>query len=649
MATNKSDVRRVFEEWTTPNGKCPARKEWNQALPAEQYKWHPYHREVIDMKMPTFSLSGAFRVHTLIDGFQTIQHLHDGSKSPSGSIAWGTARKRYVQSMLKWLMEDIDLNATQTVVLAFDNGKKCSPAKRATQVKRRAGVFKSAMRNGHRVELERAPNEIESVQIDARERIPPDWRTRSIWPKYRSAVNRFLVDPLLRPTVSSSSSSIDHEAYDDDDEMCDVHVWLDGHMYTRDRSTSESDERWTTCDKLTSAHKNMGEFDFFALRYAMNEVIDVIEQRRREANMNADDAIVTTDLHSSVYNLANIVVRVVSNDTDLLVYFLWFLEHVHHKYDLRSDDLPAIFCISPWAPNKVKSYVISVTRMYLALCRRTSSFYKQPGYAVRNICVCAFFWGGDLMPSPHGVTARTALDVYRRLNPFLRTGLCRSSSSSGTCKEGGTLLNGAALRVLFALWYAVKCVWKRKVTGASANADTADEVLDELEERFSATKIREFERWIEAECNGSKAARDNGDGDTRRPRRKKPLSAAQTMPPLESRVLHNRIGLTYFTMYCVEHALMEVPGHTVSLHDIGLMGPVSGRDGAYYVDMFDTMKEVLTEKQQARLRALGLFGEGRYFRWCDAIMQKGAETYEYNTQEIKTLGECAEVVFTWPE
>lgn len=631
MASSKRDIVTALKELVAPEESF--RETFNGALPESQQAWSVWEKRA---GVDRLQSEHAFHMHTLVDGFQTTQHLNDkyatgveGERPVYRQNTWGKARESYVKSVHKLSFDHIGLNDAHTLVLAFDNRHAVSPAKRATQVSRRTATLGAASRANHSVYYDGPPDEIECLSIHDDERIEESWRVQCMCFRFRREMDRFLLDPLLR--VRSK--------YLVNNEFSESYVWYDGKMYEpRVRTATSEDGSWHENDAMTQTYNTIGEYDFFCLRYMVNTIEDVIAERRADCGLAPDAGTPSEHLHAQVYNLSNMAFRLVSTDTDMLLYSLWALEHLQVRHRLRMADLPAIFWMSPWNSSSKHggAFIWSVTHLYELLRHKLTYLHSRAGFSIRTLCTSFFAWGSDLMPSPHGITPRTALRAFTLLNPLLVLGLC---APNPMCAEA-TAVNGSMLRMLFILWYGTKHLWSKTLLGKSIDYESVKELVESLRERFMDRTIGEFEDFVSRALQGKEASE-----------RKRSLAAANQMPSYESRVVEHRIGLLQYTIFCVEHALKVLPAECdQSLYDIGLIGPGNG-DDTYYVDMHGHFEELLSTRQKRLLSSLGLFGRGKYFRFNDALMQKGAQEYSEarKRDDIKRLAECAEKVFYWPQ
>lgn len=675
MPTNKSAIRVVLRDFVPVESESPSLRTQDQifreykqcpqdGFPWENVEWHLSHN--VRTRRANYE---ALALHTIFDGYQTLEHIAPKMEAPnmfsgpSVTMRWSNAQSNYKRAQQRIFDESLKYARgfdEHTMILAFDNGRCVSPAKKPEQLERRRLRMLAAKRSGVRIQLPGDPTVIEP-DINPSDQIPHDWRTRTVWRKYRQAVVDLLVSSVLveehgievyefegrnyavwidgelrartpmqrrHRQASSSSASPEPPVVDTWEKNSEIQ----GNETASSSSSSESTQNGVeTSVRPSSAYEMMGEFDHFALRYILNATSAEIASRKRTLGISSTQEPEGPSKYAYVYDMRSLVFRLYTTDTDLLLFSLWTLEHLQHRFGMDNDQLPQIYCVAPWKPYRV----IDVSALYNVLKARLAPLINDPNFIVRSMCAQFMFWGGDLLPSPHFLTPKVFSQAYVKMNSAIGMPICTSERIDED-HPFATGVNGFALRILFSLAYGVKWVWTKQMKAAEEDDDDAD--LRRVIEDLSSMSAEKLEVAVRAACRGEKKSW----------RRQAIKNAANHPPAPELRVVETRLGLFSHAIYCIEHALECVPGASISLAEIGFVG--GDAYGRYYIDVYEEMYNQMSARQRNLLEKLGLFSANSCYRWADTLLRKGdLRSAPPPPKAGETLAELAESVFIWPE
>jgi len=455
-------------------------------------------------------------IYNLMDGFQFLESCFPTMKDFE-EMRWNTASLGFVKKIQSVInQEDVFPSFTkvkQENVLSFDYGKKVCLAKRPKQNSRRINKIKPG-------DVVIFPfDKIEDFHIKDEDMMPRDWKKYAIYSPYRLKMVEYMCEKITKEKKLYFKKSDTQKFF----------LWYNGVFET------VKPEKKT--DTLTERFKNIGEYDFFAIRY-MNFVIQTkIEKRKKHVKEEEMRSNRCFNEKKTLYNFELIVFKIQSDDTDLMILSLYFLEFIQVKYNICDSYLPKVIIVHP--KNEGKSY--HVTYLYLAIKNKLETINKRNiTTAMRSLAMSIFSWGSDILPSPQMITPVSWIKSFLMFNVFLDHSLVIENKNMDKEKyKYSCSIDGKRFKIMFLLAYATKHL--------------KEEQLNDLWNYYDINNIdfRGMEMYITQKVNEKKMVDKN------------------KIP--SNKTIKARLILTNVMLYSIEHALEIVPGSKkMGLSDIEL-------------------------------------------------------------------------------
>ena len=610
-------------------------------------------------------------MHILVDSLQWLEKissradfLHNRGVPglsnkfyPSESVTMEQAVARGTRASTKIFEEDLSASGFNTCIqiCAYDNSSAVSSAKLPEQMERRRQRLEQLSKKNERVVLEADP-EWHKPTISLSDAIPSDWRARTSWSQYRQAIVDMLIEHAMDEKHGVKFDSAKGQMFA---------VWRRGRMmymkpnsdagggdriYEASSSSASSSSNYDgpsrvlVDDEMTKLYSMMGEYDYFVMRYVLNTVIDTIDLRLKDMDIDGEDDTMSPDQKNNVYDMRNIVFRLHTTDTDLLLYSLWTLEYIKHKFKMRSTQLPQIHIVSKTASsNKISYKVTDTAALFIALEAKLATMHNDTNFVIRSMCTAFIFWGGDLMPSCHSITPQHYMTAYVHLNPCIGLPILTPTTDKDGEHPYSCSINGEALEALFYMAYAVAIFWARDLKKLEGGAlqDKYDEIISQV---LEFPTFNDFIVELLRLCNGSK--RKRGEKNPMR-KTKRALSIENQPPEPKYGVCQARISLLTYSLLCLEHALDCIDGSEYPLRQIGLIQVYP--NAPYYVNVYEQEMQILTPRERYVAKKIGLLSYDRCYRWSDPILMKGNNPNIAHIPVERRLGKVAARVFWWPE
>jgi hypothetical protein len=510
MASNKSGIvpqiidlipEHPNEEWFIPSR--------SMTVTNEKHDWKfVFTREPDEMMEDNFK-KVHISLHNLLDGCQYIESgIPMGEKLKSG-ITWNVAYKIFVNSVQRCISDGNNLPKKGTIdqktVLMFDQSKNVSLAKKPEQNMRRFD------RVSPDVDVVFPFEHIDDYSIHDHDHIPDTWKSMCVYGKYKNKITDYMVRRMFNEKPFKLLQNRKQNFY----------MWRYGKI-----GSAEPDEEFV--EKMEKTLECIGEYDFSVLRYMVKVTEDTLDERKKKyVNMYQK-------------NINQLVFRIFSTDTDLLLNCLYFLEFARDKYDLPLDYLPSIIIISPWHSKRI----IHVTNMFRALkfVIENGNPSGDPRTTIRSFVMTLFSWGNDHLPSPYFIVGKCYLESFLNYRQLFGKPLVNVNNDPFNKYPYQCEINGNSFKMLYLLAYAHKHIpakEKGKLWQFRSNG-TVD--IEQLEEHI-----------IKTLTTGKKAL--NND---KRPQGKKNIKA--------------RLIMANHMLYCIEHALNNIKGRNkplsfIELHD----------------------------------------------------------------------------------
>jgi len=424
MASGKSGIVPIIidlipehppEEWYVPGRQM--------VVTAEKHDWKfvfardPEDMMIDDVKKVHISL------HNLLDGCQYIESGFPAGDRAKMGLTWNSAYKGFVSSVQRCISDGNNLPEggviDQKTVLMFDQSKHVSLAKKPEQNIRRVD------RVSPDVDVVFPFEDINDYVIHDHEVIPDAWRSMFVYGKFKNKIT----DYILKRMFNEKPFKLD------EDRNQNFFMWRYGKI-----GSAKPDEEFSL--KMEKALESVGEYDFSVLRYMITVIEDTLEMRKKR--------------YINVYqkNLHQLVFRIFSTDTDLLLNCLYFLEFVREKYDLSLDFLPSIIIISPWHSKRI----IHVTNMFRTLKFKIEhdNPHGNPQTTIRSFVMTIYAWGNDQMPSPFFIVGKCYLETFLQYRPLFGHTLVDTTNDPEHKYPHQCQINGNSFKMLYLLAYAHK-------------------------------------------------------------------------------------------------------------------------------------------------------------------------------------------------
>jgi hypothetical protein len=385
----------------------------------------------------------------------------------------------------------------------FDQSKNVSMAKKPLQNLRRFDRVKPD------VDVIFPFEDINEYSIHDHDHIPDTWRQMSVYGKYRNKITDYMVKRMFHEKPFKLLQNRNQNFL----------IWRYGKI-----GTALPDE--TFVERMEKALECMGEYDFSALRYMITVIEHALEERKKK--------------YINLYqkNLHQLVFRVFSTDTDLLLNCLYLLESVRDRYDLPIDYLPSIIIILP----RHSKRIIHVTNMFKSLkyVIESKNPYGNPKTMIRSFVMTLFSWGNDLTPSPYFIVERCYLETFLNYRPLFGRSLIDVNNDPLNKYTHQCEIDGNSFKMLYLLAYAHKHIpSKEKHELWQFRSDCITDI-EKLEEYI-----------IKTLTTGKKAL-----NSSRRPQGNKNIKA--------------RLIMANHMLYCIEHAMGNIKGKNKPLSLIEL-------------------------------------------------------------------------------
>lgn len=450
-------------------------------------------------------------IHNVMDAYQYYQANLPAFKEPT-FMKWATAADIFLKKIQAVVNEEDkmfqNLNIQQINLLAFDNSKKVCLAKKPKQNKRRFNI----MANDDKKIVYSQAIDVETV-IEEHETIPMNWKKYALYFDYGKAILTLFMTYLFERKKITMKYP----------EKQKFTVWQDGKM----KSIGNTDED----ELLTEMFKNMGEYDFFIVKY-MNRMIQELIKKRQEKNERKGKGN-----DQFLYDFENIVFKLHSDDTDIMFLCLYFLEFLQMKLMIPVSFLPKIIICHPSSTGSV----YHVTYIYIGIRKQLEMTNKNHiQTVVRSFVMSMFSWGNDILPSPANITPETWINAYLTYTHFINNNFVILNKNPEKEKYvHNCTINGKMFKILYYLAFATKYL--------------KDDQIDKIwgYHKQNDIDIRGLEMYINSIINAKKMLQKN------------------KIPG--NNTLKARMIISNIMLYSIEHALEIVPGSkSKALSDIEL-------------------------------------------------------------------------------
>lgn len=402
----------------------------------DEHDWDfvfPINIDELRLSRPNFKVT----LHNLLDGCQYIHSCIPGKDFLVNQIKWATVARIFTKAVQKAVNDGNTLPPTMTesqkTVFVFDYSKNVCLAKKPTQNKRR----EKDITNKSRLILPfDDPEHVEIVDTDI---VPIDWKEMCSYGKYSRAINAYLAEFMYNNILFNDPKSQN------------FHIWREGVF----KSVSPDHQY----QEIEPVFNNMGEYDFFTLRY-MDEIIN---QRIKEKFAHfklSETSPIPTDILPQIYDFSDIVFRILSTDTDLLMLSLYFLEHLKFKHDIDINiKLPIVIIAQPFHGKNI----IHVTNLFIALRYKLEldNNFGDARTMIRSFVISLLSCGNDLLPTPFNVVYGMFMSYFINYRSLSGQSLLTMNLSDKKPRyRNQCILNGKTFKMMYFLAYGEKLLSK---------------------------------------------------------------------------------------------------------------------------------------------------------------------------------------------
>lgn len=408
------------------------------------------------------------QLHTLIDGCQLLKKL---PFLQNESQRWKNIRSSMNSKVIKYdnVIQNVPLSCDKKTIVMFDNKKHGCKAKRPTQNDRRFGTVMKFLSGDIYKTIQMELLHPSNFEIHDDTLTPNNWDLYCLIP----SVNSQFMDYLINGVKTLSNSNI--ILHDNDD--------------------------------ITSEYHNIGEFDYYVPRY----IVNTVKQNIRNVEI-----------------LPQLIFNIISNDTDLLLYSLYTLEHIQYQLNVDIYSLP-IICIT--SPDYTKRTNVNALYVHLIEFMKPQENYTKKTM-IRSFVMAMIVSGNDNIPSTYRLVPREYLNAFLNYRNLFGCPIVQYTSSK---TSSYTRINGKAIALLHIMAYACKHLIKKHNLN--------------LVESLNVQQVYDF---VDKEIK-KKRLKDAGNN----------LISIDTIKA--------RIESLMITFYSVEHAILNVPNHDkISLSQISL-------------------------------------------------------------------------------
>ena len=468
------------------------------------------------------------RFFNMMDGFQFIECGLPSYGQFNQSPKWTTTAQGFTKKIQSIIDQECGFSSLvyskQTNVLAFDNGRNVCPAKKPTQNARRmAKIIPSERTLKDPEKVKKIPivifpfEHIDQFIVRDHDFMPSEWRKFMTFGLYKNKIINYLCEKLM---VNSSILLKNPNAQK-------MHLWMNG-VFTSLRAEN--------LDVLNEKFHNMGEFDFFAIRYMNYIICKNIEKKNRLVGHQKTTKEKSLYDFSTIHDFETLVFKIHSNDTDLLLYSLYFLEFIKYKYSIHDSFLPKIIIVHPRSDGST----YHVTYMYMAIKHQLERVNnRQMATTMRSFIMALVSWGNDILPNPNTIVPDVWIKTYVQFNHLIdHSFVFLNPKPKDPRYANSCIIKGSKFRLMHLLAYAVKHL----------KPDQIDKIWEFYDPRQKINK-KELEKYIITEINGKPITAYA-----------KKLNLQKKAILLPNRTLRSRLILSAMMLYSIEHALEIVPG-----------------------------------------------------------------------------------------
>jgi hypothetical protein len=613
MATNKYEIRACLERLIPEDSPFQGLSrseifETKPSIPENGFDW----LQCLAVLRNSAVRSYRPQCHTLIDGRQFLEMLAPGGPSDSDGIPvestymprWQDLATAFCKKQLSISEETqragtLHFSMTRTV-LAFDNGRGVSRAKRPTQTKRRHDLLKGLDRKKQILQLPSDPTE-ECPSLKGYDYVPPNWREVShVWGAYQESIIDLLNETIAR-TISYPQGSTK--------EYC---IWNNGIM-----TATQREKPPTRLEEATKEFEAIGEYDHFIVRYIVWTVSTELEKCREAFGLEKDAKPSIVFEREVMSDLRHLVFRLYTSDTDILLFALWTLEHLKTALELEDVHLPQIFMVALRKPYRKTN----ITSLFLALRHKLCSgrVTSESSFEIRSLCTAFFCWGNDFLPSLYYLTPKDFSETYFLLRPLIRTTLVGPSRESFYAYPEASLLNGGTVRMYTMLVYAYKYMLAFRGASTPEKTENLQRKVADFCREYASVPVHVLEGTI----------------------RKHVKNLQPEKHPCSKRTVMARIGAVATVIHCIDHALKTVPGYDESVVKAGL--PLQS-----YCNTYQDKLDNLSSKVIHASTAVGILSQERCTEWTLALNPpKPSQSRVLVPDTEKTLEETAARIIRW--
>lgn len=379
-------------------------------------------------------------LYNLLDACQYIHASMPGKDLLMKHIKWSSAARMVLKPIQKVIHDGQSIPKTitdcQKTIFAFDHGRHVSLAKKPTQNKRRISDVKTDS------EFILPFEDPDDFVIKDHDVMPVYWKELCLFKKYSAEVNNYISKTVKKNIVFGNHKTQNFG------------IWRNGvfDFVNKDK----------TINHMNDVFKNIGEFDYFAIRY-MDEIINQsLETRYKHHRLDINNSgPIPFEILIKIYDFSNIVFRIFSTDTDLLLLSLYFLEYIKFKHNIDVyTRLPSILVIHPWRSKKI----IHVTNLFAALRHKLEmdNTFGDGKTMIRSFVIALMSCGNDLLPTPVNITFTTFHTTFVTLRSLMGQSLLTMNIHAEKQRyKNQCILHGQSFKMLYLLAYAEKLVLKK--------------------------------------------------------------------------------------------------------------------------------------------------------------------------------------------
>lgn len=453
----------------------------------------------------------------LMDGFQFIECGLPDYLDKMPFYPWNSASKIFLKKIQSVIDQDKEgfsslVSCKQTSILAFDNSRHVCNAKKPKQNSRRIVKICPAKNPRNGTKPKDCPvvfpfDDIKDYNIRDTDQMPIEWRKYMTYGPYKGKI----VDYLCKKVIFEKNILLMYPKFQQ------LQMWRNGVF------TSFSGKKM---QPVTERFQNMGEFDFFAIRYMNYFICKMVEKRKGVV----DSKKITKDRSlfdfSTIFDFETLVFKIHSDDTDLLLYSLYFLEFIKYKYAIHDSFLPKIIIVQP----KKDGICIHVTYLYIGIKHQLEKINnREMKTTMRSFIMAVVSWGNDILPNPVSIVPDTWMKTYVLFNLFINHSFVTFAENPKKPKyEQSCVLEGKKFKLLYLLSFATKYL--------------KEEQQDRLWDYYDPKGIdyRGLEMFITSAMNQKGVLQKNG------------VQSNQT--------IRARLIIANIMLYSIEHALEIVSG-----------------------------------------------------------------------------------------